>query len=84
MKFLETNKIFDLNYSFGLLVGWLEKVDLRLTSALVGVKVEFTLKKYLKLTQIKNLNYSGWVVWWLGGWVAGLSGNIDHLNLHLS
>ena len=30
----------------------------------------------LKLTQIQNLNYSGWS----GGWVAGLSGNIDHLN----
>ena len=29
----------------------------------------------IKLTQIQNLNYSG-----LGGWPAGLIGNIDHLN----
>ena len=58
MKFHETNKIFDLNYFSG---GW---VDLRLTSALVLVKVELTLKKHLKLTQIENLNNSKWV----GGW----------------
>ena len=31
----------------------------------------------MKLAQIKNLNYSGWVA-------AGLSGNIDNLNLDLS
>ena len=42
MEFHETNEIFDLNYFFGWLGGWLEKVELRLTSALDWVEVELS------------------------------------------
>ena len=31
-----------------------------------------------------NLNYSRWVGEGMSGWVAGLSGNIDHVNLNVS
>ena len=31
----------------------------------------------LKVTQIRNSNYSGWVGEWVANWI---SGNIDHLN----
>ena len=39
---LEVTEKFDLIYFFGWLGGWLEKVELRLPSALVSVEVELS------------------------------------------
>ena len=84
---LDITEKFDLIYFFGWLGGWLAgKVELRLTSALVWVEVEFTISTsiWVDLNLLELSWGSKFKRFRLGGWVAGLSGNIDHLNLSLS